>query len=383
MAYQTDYVHAGGAADSTLASGISDSQTSFSGADLTNWPSPSGGALAFAVIDPGLSTEEKITYGTRTSNALSSVTRGVDGTSAVAHDSGATIRHGFSALEAAEANDAVRNTIGKVTTAEDLIVASGANAFKRVAAGTEGQALHITSSAVAWGNTYSPGGTDVAVTDGGTGASTATDARINLGLAIGTNVQAYDTELAALASVTSAADKVPYFTGSGTASTTTVTSAARDLLDDADVATMLATLGIDDWARGTLGYAEVTADQAFTDSGGLTDITSLSAAVTVAASRRIKVTGQITASVLGEANPADEANLYIREGSTTLQIGGVSLASTSVGQVVHVEVILTPSAGSHTYKLSLDMSGQSTDAGRVEASATQPSFILVEDIGAA
>lgn len=129
---------------------------------------------------------------------------------------------------------------------------------------------------------------------------------------------------------------------------------------------------------GILGYAEVTANQGSITT--LADLTGLTATVTVGTDRRIRVIGYIGASV--DTVSDTTATLHIRESSTTLQTARNRPVGNSRQAVLAAVWVGAPSAGSHTYKLSLERE-VGTGTLTMHAASTNPAFLLVEDIGPA
>lgn len=105
------------------------------------------------------------------------------------------------------------SVVGELATELGSIVSQDSNDVS-ITGGTITGVTFTSGTVTVTGGTIT-GITDLAIADGGTGASTAAAARANLGLAIGTDVQGYDVNLSQIAALTPTLDS--FIVGNGTA----------------------------------------------------------------------------------------------------------------------------------------------------------------------
>lgn len=130
---------------------------------------------------------------------------------------------------------------------------------------------------------------------------------------------------------------------------------------------------------GWLGYAVVTSDQTVTNSSTETTLTNTSLTVTVGTNRLIR----LSASGIISRTVADGIVICRFKESTT-ELGRWCQhnpsASTEFALATGFIVLSAPSAGSHTYHLTIQrFSG--TGNVTLNAGSTSPATFVVEDIG--
>lgn len=137
------------------------------------------------------------------------------------------------------------------TTANDAL-----NALLPNQTSNSGKILATDGTNAAW---IVAGVGDMLKADNLSGLADYAIARSNLGLIIGTNVQAYDADLASIAALGTAADKIAYTTAANTWAETALTSAGRAILDDATASDQRTTLGLGGLSTlSAVGSTEIT-----------------------------------------------------------------------------------------------------------------------------
>jgi hypothetical protein len=154
--------------------------------------------------------------------------------------------------------------------------------------------------------------------------------------------QPLDADLTAIAGLTSAADRLPYFTGSGAAALATFTAVGRALVDDATVADQRATLGVAvDFISGhiqTAADATYYLDQYAAYAYTINEIRIISASGTVTAA--VKIDGTNVTGISAVAVSSAEAT-------------GTASAANSVSVGNTVTLVLSSNAGALDVRFTL------------------------------
>ena len=279
-------------ASGTLSTAInaSDVGAALTSGDGANFPALSGSDYFYATITNTDDTYEIVKVTARSGDSLT-IVRAQEGTTARGFTAGALIETKVTAQSILDAiaynsvSESDANEFTEIQTFEnDVIVENGKeiklydstnthyhslkNASNVLTLGYDGTGYATISSGgvvnflasptITGSYVYRAGGTDVPVTDGGTGASTAANARTNLGLSIGVDVQAYSAALASIAGLTTAADKMIYTTASNVYATADLPAFGRTLIANTTASDARSDLGLGTMATQAASSVAIT-----------------------------------------------------------------------------------------------------------------------------
>ena|SRR3990167_4056580 len=132
----------------------------------------------------------------------------------------------------------------------------------------------------------------------------------------------------------------------------------------------------------TLGYAESTSDFTTTSTATYVDVTGLSVAVTVpSGGRKVKITA-FCGGLKASGSAGNPLTMAIRESTTVLNSTTVNDPVSAYNVIGIAIAVITPTAGAHTYKVSVaqGLAGTLTVQGGTSSTTALPgaAFILVE-----
>ena len=378
-----------------IPGGLSSSAMSFVAHDGSSYPDGSIGNFIITV-DQGFATEEKVLIASRSGAtftvAASGRGYGTGGATAQTHGANATILHTLDAQDLDEANQVAVQTLGAIQASGDLLVGASVNTLNRLARGSTTQFLQTIGTALQW--TGFGAGESQPVGNSNADGSQTTPARsdhVHQGVTNfgpsgspreGSVVPGNADYLAVSQPGISGANAATTRFVGATASGAPVISgfSLGDYIVDQSGTFWVCTAAPGTWRTlpmGTLGYAQITSNTGSIVSGTMADLPTnplVAPAVTVPAGRRLKIT--VGLSIFSGSGLASDIYVAgIVEGSTILQQSAVLSDNGTT-----FSAIVQPTAGAHTYKVqAYHFSGA---AGAViVANATQPAYILVEDIG--